>query len=72
IITSSTTLMVLFALFIFGGELIHGFAYALIVGVLIGTYSSIFVASTSTLGLGISREDLIPVEKEGENFDHIP
>lgn len=72
VITSFTTLLVLFALFTFGGELIHGFAFALLVGVFVGTYSSIFVASTTTLALGISREDLIPIEKEGENFDHIP
>ncbi len=72
VITSFTTLLVLFALFSFGGALIHGFAFALLVGVFVGTYSSIFVASTTTLALGISREDLIPVEKEGANLDHIP
>ena len=72
VITSFTTMLVLLALFFFGGALIHGFAFALIVGVIIGTYSSIFVASTTTLALGISREDLIPVEKEGANLDHIP
>ncbi len=72
IITSLTTLMVLAALFIFGGAMIHGFAFALIVGILIGTYSSIFVASTATLTLGISRDDLLSVEKEGVNLDHIP
>jgi preprotein translocase subunit SecF len=72
VITSFTTMLVLVALFYFGGALIHGFAFALIVGVIIGTYSSIFVASTTTLALGISREDLIPVEKEGADLDHIP
>ncbi|MFK8013545.1 MAG: protein translocase subunit SecF [Marinicellaceae bacterium] len=72
IITSLTTMLVLLALFFVGGAMIHGFAFALIVGVLIGTYSSIFVASTATLSLGVSREDLIPVEKEGSNLDHIP
>lgn len=72
IITSLTTLLVLFALFFLGGAMIHGFAFALIVGVLIGTYSSIFVASTATLALGVTREDLMPVEKEGANLDHIP
>jgi preprotein translocase subunit SecF len=70
--TSITTLLVLIALFIFGGELIHGFASALIVGVVIGTYSSIYVASTSALMLGISKEDLMPVEKEGAELDDIP
>jgi preprotein translocase subunit SecF len=72
VITSLTTLLVLSALFFIGGAMIHGFAFALIVGVLIGTYSSIFVASTATLTLGITREDLMPVEKEGVNLDHIP
>lgn len=72
IITSLTTLLVLMALFFIGGAMIHGFAFALIIGVVIGTYSSIFVASTATLFLGISREDLMTVEKEGANLDHIP
>jgi preprotein translocase subunit SecF len=72
VITSLTTLLVLSALFFIGGAMIHGFAFALIIGVLIGTYSSIFVASTATLALGITREDLMSVEKEGVNLDHIP
>lgn len=72
IITSLTTVLVLVALFVIGGAMIHGFAFALIVGVVIGTYSSIFVASTATLSLGVTREDLMPVEKEGANLDHIP
>jgi preprotein translocase subunit SecF len=72
LITSATTLLVLTALFVFGGELIHGFATALIVGVVIGTYSSIYVASTTTLALGISKEDLMPVEKEGAELDDMP
>ncbi len=65
IMTSLTTLLVLMSLFLVGGEIIHGFSTALIIGVLIGTYSSIFVASPVTLALGISKEDLMPVEKEG-------
>ena len=64
LVTSLTTLLVLLALFVFGGEIIHGFALALIVGVLIGTYSSIYVASTAILMMGISKEDLMPVQKE--------
>ncbi|HFC30517.1 MAG TPA: protein translocase subunit SecF [Oceanospirillales bacterium] len=72
VITSMTTLLVLLALFFVGGEMIHGFAFALIVGIVIGTYSSIFVASTATLALGISREDLMTVAKEGADLDHIP
>ena len=69
--TSLTTLMVLIALFVFGGEIIHGFALALIVGIGIGTYSSIYVASTAALVLGLSKADLMPVEKEGEGAETI-
>jgi preprotein translocase subunit SecF len=72
LMTSLTTLLVLVALFIFGGELIHGFATALIIGVFVGTYSSIFVASTTTLRLGISKQDLMPVAKEGAEADSSP
>jgi len=70
-ITSITTLLVLFALFYQGGALIHGFATALLFGVFVGTYSSIYVASAVALGLGISKEDLIPevIEKEGADQD---
>lgn len=66
LMTSLTTLIVLLALFFLGGEIIHGFALALIVGVVVGTYSSIYVASNTILALGISKEDLMPPEKEGE------
>lgn len=62
---SITTLLVLIALFVFGGAIIHAFAYTLIVGVVVGTYSSIYVASTSLLYLGVSKYDLLQVEKEG-------
>ena len=72
LMTSITTLLVLIALFVFGGELIHSFATALIVGVVIGTYSSIYVASATALSLGISKEDLMPVEKEGAELDDLP
>jgi len=48
---------------------VHGFALALIIGVGVGTYSSIFVASTSLLAMGLTREALMPVVKEGENLD---
>jgi len=66
-ITSITTLLVLAALFFRGGELIHGFATALLFGVFVGTYSSIYVASSVALAFGISKEDLIPevIDKEG-------
>ncbi|QYZ65356.1 MAG: preprotein translocase subunit SecF [Gammaproteobacteria bacterium (ex Lamellibrachia satsuma)] len=69
LVTSMTTLLVLIALFIFGGEIIHGFALALIVGVVIGTYSSIYVASTAIIMMGISKDDLMPVEKEGAEVE---
>jgi len=72
VITSLTTMLVLIALFIFGGEIIHGFALALLIGVGIGTYSSIYVASTSVLMLGISKADLMPVQKEGAELDDTP
>ena len=65
LMTSFTTLLVLVALFVLGGELIRGFAIALIVGVVVGTYSSIYVASVAALALGVSRSDLLPVKKEG-------
>ncbi len=65
ILTSLTTLLVLLALFILGGKVIHGFATALIIGVVVGTYSSIFVASPVVVALGVTREDMMPVKKEG-------
>jgi preprotein translocase subunit SecF len=74
IITSLTTVLVLIALFYKGGALIHGFATALLFGVVIGTYSSIYIASSVTLALGISKEDLMPeqVDKEGSDLDPLP
>ena len=64
IITSSTTLLVLLALYFMGGQSLSGFSVALIIGVLIGTYSSIFVASTSVFYLDISTTDLLPSKRE--------
>lgn len=73
IVTSLTTLLVLLALFLLGGETIRSFSIALIVGVLVGTYSSIYVASTSLIALGLTREDMMPVVKEGvDELDEIP
>ena len=72
IMTSTTTLLVLFALFFFGGEIINGFAFTLIVGVLVGTYSSIYVASAALLALGVSKYDLLEVEKEGASLEVRP
>ncbi len=69
LMTSFTTMLVLFALFLFGGEIIHGFAFALLVGIFVGTYSSIYVASASAVSLGVSKTDLMPVEKEGDVDD---
>ncbi len=65
LMTSFTTILVLLALFFLGGEIIHAFAFALLVGIFIGTYSSIYVASTAALMLGVSKADLMPVKKEG-------
>ncbi|MDX1573599.1 MAG: protein translocase subunit SecF [Methylophaga sp.] len=66
IMTSMTTLLVVVALFLFGGDVIHGFAMALLVGIVIGTYSSIYVAGSSVLLMGVSKTDLMPPEKEGD------
>ncbi len=73
LITSGTTVLVLVALFIFGGELIHGFSIALLVGIGVGTYSSIYVASAAALVLGVTKEDLMPpvIDKEGADQDAI-
>lgn len=69
IITSLTTMLVLLALFFLGGELIHSFATALIVGIVVGTYSSIYVASTASLALGVSKADLVVAKPENVNPD---
>ncbi len=74
LITSATTLFVVIALFTQGGAMIHGFATALLLGITVGTYSSIYVASALALKLGITKEHLMPpqVEKEGAEFDEMP
>ena len=72
IITGLTTILVLVSLFVVGGEAIHSFSAALIVGIIIGTYSSIYVASPVTLALGVSKKDLMPVEKEGADLPDRP
>jgi len=69
IITSGTTLLVLLALYFLGGEAIAGFSLALIIGVVVGTYSTIYVATAAVVALGVSRADLMPVKKEGEELD---
>jgi preprotein translocase subunit SecF len=70
LITSATTLLVLLCLFLLGGETVSGFALALIVGVVVGTYSSIYVASAAALALRVSPEDLIPLKRE--EIDDMP
>jgi len=72
LITSFTTLLVLFALFFFGGDMIRGFSQALIIGVLVGTYSSIYVVANMLLGLSITQDDLAIPEPEGLEFDDMP
>ena len=72
VLTSVTTMLVVLALMILGGEVIKGFSIALFIGILVGTYSSIFVASPVVLNLGIKREDLLPPEKEGAELDELP
>jgi len=73
IITSGTTIFTLISLFLVGGELIHGFATALLIGIFVGTYSSIYVASALAIRLGICREHMIPevIEKEGADQEAI-
>jgi preprotein translocase subunit SecF len=66
IMTSVTTLIVLFALFILGGAVINNFALALIVGILVGSYSSIYIAAALALTMGVDRSVMLPVKKEGE------
>ena len=72
LMTSLTTLLVLFSLAFLGGEIIHNFALALIIGVVVGTYSSIYIASPVVLALGVSKADLMLPEKEGEQVDNRP
>ncbi len=72
LMTSLTTALVLIALIVLGGEIIQNFAIALLIGVAVGTYSSIYVASPIVLALGISKEDLMLPVKEGEEIDDLP
>jgi len=75
VVTSGTTLLVLLSLLQFGGEVIFGFALALTVGVIVGTYSSIYVAGVTLILMKLNREDLLPPKKEGEeqeNTESVP
>jgi preprotein translocase subunit SecF len=71
-ITAVTTLLVLFALFFFGGQILYGFSLVLIAGVVIGTYSSIYVASSTLLFMHLSKEDMLPPEKPVDEVDAMP
>lgn len=64
LMTSVLTLLVVFALFFLGGSMLHGFSLALIIGIVVGTYSSIYVAGSLALALGLSRQNLLPPSKE--------
>lgn len=70
--TSGTTILVLLALFFLGGEIIHSFSIALLIGVIIGTYSSVYVAGSTLLATGIKKEHLLPSEKEKKSMDTRP
>jgi len=72
LVTSLTTIIVLLSLFFFGGEIIHSFAFTLLAGVIVGTYSSIYVASAAILQLGVSKQDLMEVTKENPELDALP
>lgn len=72
IITHVTVFLVVFVLYIFGGELLAGFSKAMMIGVVFGTYSSIYIAANTTVALGITKEDLMPQAKEGADADAMP
>ena len=72
LVTSVTTILVLLALFFFGGEIIHGFSTALLVGVIIGTYSSIYVAANILMAMNVGREDLLVKERNDDEEEEIP
>lgn len=70
--TSFVTLLSVLALLFFGGEMIRSFSIALTIGILVGTYSSIYVAASMVLALGATRQELLPVQKEGAEVDKRP
>jgi len=72
LMTSFTTILVLLALFFIGGEVIHGFAFALLIGVFVGTYSSIYVASSTLVLMNVTRQDFMETAKEGGPVDDLP
>jgi preprotein translocase subunit SecF len=72
IMTSFTTMLTVLALLFFGGEILRGFSTALTVGIVVGTYSSIYVASALALDLKLSARDLLPVQKDQDTVDDMP
>jgi len=72
LLTSGETMLAVLALLFFGGELLHGFSVALVIGILVGTYSSIYVATATVVWLGINRQEMMPVVKEGAGADERP
>ena len=72
LMTSGETMLAVLALLFFGGELLHGFSIALVIGIVVGTYSSIYVATATVVALGINRQELMPMVKEGGPVDERP
>ncbi len=72
LMTSGETMLAVLALLFFGGELLRGFSIALVIGIVVGTYSSIYVATATVVALGINRQELMPVVKEGGPVDERP
>jgi preprotein translocase subunit SecF len=72
IMTSLTTMLTVFALLFFGGEILRGFSTALTIGIVVGTYSSIYVASAIALDLKLTARDLMPVQREKDAVDDMP
>ena len=70
--TSLTTMLTVFALLFFGGEILRGFSTALTIGIVVGTYSSIYIASALALDLKLTARDLLPVQKEKDAVDDMP
>jgi preprotein translocase subunit SecF len=72
IMTSTTTMITVLALLFFGGEILRGFSTALAIGIVIGTYSSIYIASALALDLKLTARDMLPVQKEKDVVDDMP
>ncbi|MGI9245749.1 MAG: protein translocase subunit SecF [Steroidobacteraceae bacterium] len=72
VMTSLTTMITVLALLFFGGEILRGFSTALTIGIVVGTYSSIYIASALALDLKLTARDLLPVQKEQDAVDEMP